>query len=360
MRRILSVVFAGICLLAIQVSLAAPARAGTRPPARNVILVIGDGMGLSQLTSGLVAAGGALAVEGFPVVGLSKTFSSDKLVTDSAAAATALACGVKTRNGAIGVERARRTRPVPRRAGAAQGDEDGNRRHVEHHPRDPGGLLRAPGLPQERGGDRRRPPGLGPGPLHRRGAAVPRQAVRRVSISWPGSRPAGYELVTDPRGLAAAKGPRLAGLVADEDLPTITDGRGAYLPDAVRLALARLPGPKGFFLMVEGSQVDYGAHDQDAPRTAAEVVDLDRVIARALDFARRDRRTLVVVTADHETGGFALTTARSRRAPSRRNSERRTTPPRWSRSSPSAPAPGPSPGSTRTPGSSTGSGPLSA
>ena len=122
-----------------------------------------------------------------------------------------------------------------------------------------------------------------------------------------GLKAAGYQVVDDPVGLATAKGPRLAGLVADGHLPAITEGRGSFLPDATRVALSRLPCPKGFFLMVEGSQIDFGGHDHDACRAAAEVLDLDQVISRALDFARRDGRTLVVVTADHETGGLGLT-----------------------------------------------------
>lgn len=306
MRRALPVALAGLALLGLQAPLAAPALAGPRPIAHNVILVIGDGMGLSQLTSGLIAAGGALAIEGFPVVGLAKTFSADRLVTDSAAAATAMACGVKTRNGALGVDarggRVASLVELARRRGLKTGlvvsssithatpaafyAHQSSRKSEDAIAVD----LLASGLDLFIGGGRRF--------FGRRCDGVDLLA---------GLGTAGYELVTDPRGLAAAKGARLAGLVADEDLPAITDGRGSYLPDAVRIALTRLPGPKGFFLMVEGSQIDYGAHDQDAPRTAAEVVDLDQVVARALAFARSDQRTLVVVTADHETGGFALT-----------------------------------------------------
>ncbi len=307
MRRARSVVLAGLALPGLLAFLGAPALAGSGSPARNVILVIGDGMGLSQLTSGLVAAGGALAVERFGVVGLAKTFSADRLVTDSAAAATAMACGVKTRNGAIGVdargghvsslvELARRkglktglvvTSSVTHATPAAFYAHQVSRKNEEAIATD----LLASGLDLFIGGGRR---------------FFGRRCDGADLLA--GLETAGYQLVTDPRGLAAAKGPRLAGLVADEDLPTILDGRGSYLADAVRIALARLPGPKGFFLMVEGSQIDYGAHDHDGPRTIAEVVDLDETIARVLAFARGDRRTLVVVTTDHETGGFALTT----------------------------------------------------
>src|SRR5512140_2508709 len=90
--------------VALLVSASLSSAAGHVPVVRNVVLVIGDGMGLAQVTAGLVSAGGQLALERFPVVGLSRTSSANSLVTDSAAAATAMACGVKTQNGALGVD----------------------------------------------------------------------------------------------------------------------------------------------------------------------------------------------------------------------------------------------------------------
>ena len=59
--------------------------------------------------------------------------------------------------------------------------------------------------------------------------------------------------------------------------------------------------------MVEGSQIDWGGHENDAEYIKQEVMDFDKVVGAALDFAARDKNTLVIVTADHETGGFALT-----------------------------------------------------
>ena len=73
--------------------------------AKNVILMIGDGMGLGQITAGMYANGNSLNLEKFPVVGLQKTYAYDNLITDSAASATAIACGVKTYNAAIGVNK---------------------------------------------------------------------------------------------------------------------------------------------------------------------------------------------------------------------------------------------------------------
>ena len=72
--------------------------------AKNVILMIGDGMGLTQITAGLYSNNNRLNLERFPVVGLHKSYASNNLVTDSAAGATAFSAGLKTYNGAIGVD----------------------------------------------------------------------------------------------------------------------------------------------------------------------------------------------------------------------------------------------------------------
>jgi alkaline phosphatase len=64
--------------------------------------------------------------------------------------------------------------------------------------------------------------------------------------------------------------------------------------------------PNGFFLMIEGSQIDWGGHDNDAAYVVNEMRDFDRVIGQVLEFARKDGNTLVIVTADHETGGMGL------------------------------------------------------
>ncbi len=70
---------------------------------KNIILMIGDGMGVTQISAGMYSNGNKLNLEQFPVIGLHKSYSSDNLVTDSAAGATAFSAGVKTYNGAIGV-----------------------------------------------------------------------------------------------------------------------------------------------------------------------------------------------------------------------------------------------------------------
>jgi alkaline phosphatase len=90
-------------------------------------------------------------------------------------------------------------------------------------------------------------------------------------------------------------------------MPSIKKGRGDLLPRATGWAVTRLStDPDGFFMMVEGSQIDWAAHGHDTEGIVSEVIDFDRAVGRALDFARADGETLVIITADHETGGFSI------------------------------------------------------
>ncbi len=96
-------------------------------------------------------------------------------------------------------------------------------------------------------------------------------------------------------------------LLAEGGMPSMTGGRGDFLPRATGLAIEQLSqNEDGFFLMVEGSQIDWEEHGNRAEGTIAEVLDFEDAIAVAMEFAEKDGSTLVVVTADHETGGFSL------------------------------------------------------
>ncbi len=98
----------------------------------------------------------------------------------------------------------------------------------------------------------------------------------------------------------------IAALLAPKHLPPAA-GRSVSLPRMTRKAIQHLSrNPRGFFLMVEGAQIDGGGHIQSADFIVAETMDFDDAVGEALDFARADGRTLVLVTADHETGGFAI------------------------------------------------------
>ena len=96
-------------------------------------------------------------------------------------------------------------------------------------------------------------------------------------------------------------------LLAQESMPRMLEGRGDFLPNATQLALDYFSkSEERFFLMIEGSQVDWGGHANDEDYLVSELIDFDNAIGKALDFAEKDGNTLVIVTADHETGGFTL------------------------------------------------------
>ena len=99
-------------------------------------------------------------------------------------------------------------------------------------------------------------------------------------------------------------------LLADDPMPKMQEGRGDFLPKAAQLGIDFLDNENGFFMMVEGSQIDWGGHQNDADYTVAELIDFDNTIGKVLDFAKKDGNTLVIVTSDHETGGFTLASTR--------------------------------------------------
>jgi alkaline phosphatase len=116
----------------------------------------------------------------------------------------------------------------------------------------------------------------------------------------------GYEVITDKLPKEPSDKNELI-LLAQNGMPKMSEGRGNFLSNATKLALQKLSkNEKGFFLMVEGSQIDWGGHANDADYLIQELLDFDKTLGVALDFARKNGETLVVVTADHETGGFTL------------------------------------------------------
>ena len=288
------------------------ARSARRP--RNVVLMIGDGMGLTQVTAAMYANGNAIAFERMPVVGLHKSYSSDNLITDSAAGATAFACGRKTYNGAIGVlpdadttacetilEQAEArgmptglvaTSTIVHATPAAFYAHVRSRRDYPEIARQ----LAESGVDFFAGGGQeffsRRDDG--------RDLLAEMHTGGRAVDSYFDTDPA--DLLPDPRG-------NYAYLAADGDPLPYAGGRN-YFPRATSLALdylsARDTAERGFFLMVEGSQIDWGGHANDSEYIISETREFADVVGQVLDFAAADGETLVVVTADHETGGYAI------------------------------------------------------
>ena len=273
---------------------------------KNVIYMIGDGMGLTQFTSAMIEKGSPLAIQRAQYVGLQTTHSGNNEVTDSAAAGTALATGTKTYNGAIGVDVDRD--PVEsvlersKRNGLSTGMAvtysitNATPAAFVAHVRDRGmeneiaEYILNSDIDVFMGGGFQ--------------FFEKRNDGRNISNEM---RDKGYTIVYSMDDVKNSNSNKLGALLADNAMPVMKNGRGPMLPDATAKALQILSqNKKGFFLMVEGSQIDGGGHDNNGEKVVLETLDFDDAVKIAFDFADRNPGTLVVVTADHETGGMSL------------------------------------------------------
>lgn len=273
----------------------------------NVILLIGDGMGLSQVSYALMMANERMAFERFKTFGFSKTSAANHKITDSAAGATALSCGAKTNNGAVGVDVNNQPMTTILEMAEAKGFTTGMiatcaithatpASFIAHQP--------SREMYEDIAKDFLKTDidlFIGGGYNH--------FAKRKDSVDLTKQLKAnGYSVIQSEQELYMyTDTKKLAALLAPMHLPKMQEGRGDYLSNATQFAINRLAKTGSpFFLMVEGSQIDWGGHANDAEYIRQEVMDFDKAIAKALDFAQKDGNTLVIVTADHETGGFAL------------------------------------------------------
>ena len=303
------------------------------PHARSVILFIGDGMGAIQREAARRLLGRPLVMDGLPVLGSVGTSSADPeaLVTDSAAAGTALATGVKTYNGAIstGLDGQRLTTmlELAKRAGKSTGlittcqitdaTPAAFAAHVPErsdHSEIARQYIEETGVDVILGGgeDFWYPPGQ-PGAF----ADDPGDEPAEYSRGTRGNLVAraqelGYEYVTTAAELDRAGGDRLLGLFANQNLfEAHPPGHGdAYDPPVSLASLTRATldslgrDRDGFFAMIEEAAVDRMAHKNNARLALQGVLELDRAVGVAMEFARDHPETLIVVTADHECGGL--------------------------------------------------------
>ncbi len=276
-------------------------------PVKNIIFMIGDGMGLAHTYSAMLRSQTPLAFERAQYIGLSKTYSANNRVTDSAASGTAMATGHKTYNGAIGVDTARK--PVENIVERAQKKGLATGIVVTKDITDATPAAFMAHQPSRKMAEEIASDIAGSNVDLFIGGGRNRFEKRQDGVNLTDQlRKQGYAIAYTLDEIKNVKSGKLAGLMASGNLKKMTEGRGDYLPQATAQALTILQNnsPKGFFLMVEGSQIDSGGHDNDAEVVIAETLDFNKAIAVAFDFADRNPGTLVVVTADHETGGLTI------------------------------------------------------
>ncbi len=117
----------------------------------------------------------------------------------------------------------------------------------------------------------------------------------------------GFDVVRTKEELSKA-GDRVAGLFADVSIPPVLDREPHHptLAQMTQAALERLKNKNGFFLMIEGSQIDWASHDNNVAEMIHEMDDFEKAFLVARSFAESNGDTLLLVTADHETGGFSV------------------------------------------------------
>jgi alkaline phosphatase len=269
---------------------------------RNVILMIGDGMGVGQLTAAEIENGDdSLVITSLPYMSMVTTHSSSGYVTDSAAAATALATGFKARNGVISLdadwEELRTVVEAAEELGLSTGLVTNTR--VAHAT--PAGFMAHVSSRDNE-------------------AEIARQALDSgVDVLMGGGsfyfnrlspEDAGYLVVESTEELMAATSGKVLGL--------FNTGYMSY--ESVRdpekePSLAQMTGkalellgsnPDGFFLMVEGGRIDHASHDNDYENAVSETLSFDASVLEALVYASGRDDTLVIVTADHVTGGLSI------------------------------------------------------
>jgi alkaline phosphatase len=289
-------------------------------PIRNIILFIGDGMGLSHLTAARinsVGPDGRFHLDRMPVTGLVTTHAVDNLITDSAAAGTALATGVKTTNGSIGVDSSGASHPTiletARDAGLSTGlvtttyITDATPATFAAHVRSRAmkdeialQLLNARVNVLFGEGDHFYP------------KSDSRSARKDDANPLVLAQELGYTIIEKKEGLANANTNFLLGLFADLTTDRMKPNlqSPSQTPSLAELTAKALEvlnrNEKGFFLMVEEEGVDMGSHVNREDYFIHHLNRLDEAIKIGVDFAARDERTLVLVTADHETGGVNI------------------------------------------------------
>ena len=277
---------------------------------KNIILIIGDGMGVPQITAGMYKLKNQTALENFPIIGLSKTHSSNALVTDSAAAGTAIACGEKTANGTVGISMRNQKLTSILELSKQKGYKTGiiatstivhatpaafyanvlSRNQYE----DIALQLSNSDVDYFIGGGRK--------------FFINRKDKRNLLKEMTS-----YDIVNSIKKFDESKSDKIGYFTSSEDPYPIRNGRIPNLSAAVEKMLPKLSNNDNpYFLLIEASQIDWGGHKNDIDYVLSEFIDMDKAINKVIEFTKNDKNTIVIVTGDHETGGLAITSGRRR------------------------------------------------
>ena len=275
---------------------------------KNLIIFIGDGMGVAQVYAGMTASGFTMTFPAFPVTGFSITYSANSYITDSAAGGTAISAGEKTNNGMLAMRPdstlLQTIMEMAKSAGLSAGVISTSA--VTHAT--PASFI---AHDASRGSyeDIARWFLKGTADVFIGGGTNYFRSRKDSADLTADLQKLGYDVVYNLPDLKKSSSPRIAGLMAEGDMPYIDTGRDPeFLAAATAKAIEVLSRNKnGFVLMVEGSQIDWACHDKNLKRSIEETLDMDRAAKVAYDYARKNGNTLIVVTADHETGGLTLT-----------------------------------------------------
>lgn len=319
-HRFASVVVYCVLFSVVATGCSQPAKPSLAP--KNVILLVGDGMGFEHIkAAGLYANGaqGTLFMETLPYKGQVVTSSANKpnrktgaiTPTDSAAAASAFATGHKVFNASLSIANPGNGKPYKTvlESFAAEGKMTGLISTAYITDATPAAFAAHTG--------RNNQPDIMKSYLYQ----------VRPNILMGGSpcnpneiRHAGYELLVDRTSLAAfvpSRGCHVFGLFGIYNMPTTTqlatqpaDSNMRQLPTLPEMAQAALNiasvEPDGFFLMIEGGLIDKVCHNKDTASCVHEVLGFDETVRVVMEWARQRNDTLVIVVSDHETGGLTV------------------------------------------------------
>jgi alkaline phosphatase len=270
----------------------------------NIILMIGDGMGLSQITAGMYINGNKTALEKFEYIGLSKTHSSKDLVTDSAASGTAMACGKKTMNGVLGLDINNNKLSSILEICKSRGYLTGlisTSSIVHATPASFYANVRSRTQYEDIAlqlSENNIDYFIGGGEKHFKKRNDNRNLISEMKD---------YEMVNNLTKFSQSTSNKLGFFTHYEEPPRNDDGRKPTLDEALLATLDKFDQrEKPFFIMVEGSQIDWGGHANDIDYITSEFKDFDGAISVAVDYVNANPNTLLIVTADHETGGLAI------------------------------------------------------